>query len=165
MLEFIRRPGVYVLLMMSASMVYADPAHAPGALVGRWTSGRISTIQYKDAYTGTPAPTNGNSFAYEFRGDGTYRFTGLIQSVMYNCTTTMFSNESGSYMVEGDSVSLMPESNPYKMTNSCAPSSNREAPGKLVNRSYKFRVSGQGESAKLELTGADGAVQNFAAGK
>lgn len=132
-------------------------------LTGRWTSGRVSTIQYQDAATGRPAPTNGNSFAYEFRDDGTYSFTGLMQSVMYHCTTTMFSHESGTYSIDGATVSLRPEKNPYKMTNSCAPSSNREAPGKLVNRSYGVRIYREGEWLRLELKDAQGGVQTFSA--
>jgi hypothetical protein len=133
---------------------------APG-LVGRWTDGHISAIQYRNAYTGVSAPTNGRSFAYEFKADGTYSFTGLMQSVVYNCTTAMFSNESGAYALSGDSISLRPGKNPYRMTNNCAPSSNREGPGKLVNRTYRFRVLSEGGRRYLELRAEDGSVQKF----
>jgi hypothetical protein len=126
-------------------------------LTGRWTNGRVSMIQYENRYTGAPAPTNGQTFAWEFHADGTYSFTGLVQSVMYNCTTAMFSNETGRYTVNGSVVSLAPEKNPYRMTNNCAPSSNREAPGKVVPRSYRYRITGN----NLELTGDDGATSTF----
>ncbi len=148
----------YGILLIVMGTVMAVSGEEPAALVGRWTNGRVSSIQYQNAYTGAPAPTNGNTFAWEFRADGTYSFTGLVQSVMYQCTTTFFSNESGKYVVEGDRVSVRPEKNPYKMTNNCAPSANKEAPGKLVDRSYRFRVSADG---LLELTGEDKAVQKF----
>jgi hypothetical protein len=138
--------------------VYADSGMAP---LGRWTDGHISSIQYKNAYTGVHAPTNGRSFAYEFKPDGTYSFTGLMQSVMYNCTTAMFSNETGTYTVDGDSVSLHPANNPYRMTNNCAPSSNREAPGKLIERAYRFRVYSESGRRYLEFRGDDGGVQKF----
>lgn len=150
------------------SVLMPEPQQAasgvpPSLLLGRWTNGRISSIQYQNTITGTPAPTNGTSFGWEFRADGTYSFTGLMQSVIYNCTTTMFSNETGRYQVQGDTVSLKPEKNPYKMTNNCAPNSNREAPGKLIERSYRFRVAPDGNGpAKLELVGGDGATQTFA---
>jgi hypothetical protein len=144
----------------------ATPEPAAGsALLGRWTDGYISSIQYRNSQTGASAPTNGRSFAYEFRPDGTYSFTGLMQSVMYQCTTTMFSNESGTYAVEGDTVSLRPEKNPYRMTNNCAPSSNREAPGKLVARTYRFRIDHSGARPTLELRGDDGSSQKFAASR
>jgi hypothetical protein len=132
-------------------------------LLGRWTAGRVSSIQYQDSVTGRAAPTNGNSFAFEFREDGTYSFTGLMQSVMYQCTTTMFSNETGTYTVSGGMVSLRPEKNPYKMTNSCTPSSNREAAGKLVNRTFQVRTYRDGQTMRMELKDAEGAVQTFSA--
>ena len=137
-------------------------AHPPSGLWGRWTDGHVSSIQYRNTYTGVNAPTNGNSFAYEFKSDGTYSFTGLMQSVMYNCTAAMFSNETGTYTVDGDTVSLRPEKNPYRMTNNCAPSSNRESPGKLLNRSYRIRIVTEGGRRYLELRGEDQSLQTFA---
>jgi hypothetical protein len=142
-------------LMTVTVLGAADP------LAGRWSTGRISTIQYRDATTGAPAPTSGNNFAYEFRADGTYSFTGLMQNTMYNCTTAVFSNESGKYTIEGDRLELRPEKNPYRMTNSCAPSRNREAAGKIIERSYRFRIVNE-DRARLELKSeADGAVSSF----
>jgi hypothetical protein len=154
--------GLYESAHASPTSVAAASSSASGgALSGRWTNGRISMIQYQNAYTGVAAPTNGNSFAYEFHADGTYSFTGLMQSVMYNCTTAVFSHETGTYTTDGSSVSLKPEKNPYKMTNSCAPSSNRESPGKLINKTYRFRVVQDAGGPMLELTGTDGGVQKF----
>ncbi|BDC53128.1 hypothetical protein F183_A54430 [Bryobacterales bacterium F-183] len=119
----------------------------PSPLTGRWTNGRISMIQYKDAYTGVYKPPSGSHFAYEFRNDGTYTFIGLMQSTVYNCTTSVFSQETGTYESNGLEVTLHPQKNPYQMRYSCSPNSNKEAPGKLIERTYKFRVAG----SKLEL--------------
>jgi hypothetical protein len=141
----------------------AHTEHAVGAPLGRWTDGHISSIQYQNATTGVSAPTNGRSFAYEFKANGTYSFTGLMQSVMYNCTTAMFSNESGTYSINGDSISLRPEKNPYRMTNNCAPSSNRESAGKLVPRTYRFRIASESGRRYLEFRGSDGSTQKFGA--
>lgn len=150
--------------MTALSFASAQAAPDSGIqLLGRWTAGRVSSIQYRNSVTGAPAPTNGNSFAYEFRNDGTYSFTGLMQSVMYHCTTAVFSNESGTYSVSGDTVGLRPERNPYKMTNSCAPSSNRESPGKLVNRTYRVRIYREGQWVRMELKDEAGAMQTFSA--
>jgi hypothetical protein len=152
------------VLMTALSFASAQAAPDSGLqLLGRWAAGRVSSIQYQNSVTGAPAPTNGNSFAYEFRSDGTYSYTGLMQSVMYNCTTAVFSNESGTYLVSGDTVSLRPQKNPYRMTNSCAPSSNRESPGKLVNRTYQVSIRREGQWLRLELKDESGAVQTFSA--
>ena len=149
----------FLCFVLFACCVHAESPST--ALVGRWADGHISSIQYKNAYTGVGAPTNGRRFAYDFKPDGTYSFTGLMQSVMYNCTTAMFSNETGTYTVDGDSLSLVPVSNPYRMTNNCAPSSNREAPGKLINRTYRFRISAESGRRFLEFQASDGGVMKF----
>jgi len=162
MLNYFRRP--FAILLLSTPLLAQTPPPS-AALVGRWTDGHISSIQYRDSVTGVGAPTNGRSFAYEFKPDGTYSFTGLMQSVMYNCTTSMFSNETGTYTLDGGAVSLRPEKNPYRMTNNCAPSSNREAPGKLVPRTYRFRAIQENGRAYLELRGDDGAVRKLAASR
>jgi hypothetical protein len=170
--EFVRlletatdEPSRWLLAIYRSAHQAGGGAAPPAALLGRWTDGHISSIQYQNMYTGVSAPTNGRTFAYEFKPDGTYSFTGLMQSVMYNCTTAMFSNETGTYTVEGDAVSLRPEKNPYRTTNNCAPSSNREAPGKLVNRRMRYRVVAEGGRRYLELSGEDGAVQKFGASR
>lgn len=149
--------GIFLLLAGAPLAFNASPE----SIHGKWHNGRVSSIQYKNAYTNAPAPTNGSSFAWEFREDGTYSFTGLMQSVMYQCTTSVFSNETGKYTVEGDVVSLKPEKNPYKMTNNCAPSSNKEAPGKIIDRSYRFKV----DASRLELVASDGGVMTYARSK
>lgn len=147
-------------LRVASAQASADPELK---VLGRWTAGRVSSIQYQDAVAGRAAATNGNSFAFEFRPDGTYSFTGMMQSVLYQCTTTMFSNESGTYQMDGSTLSLRPEKNPYKATNSCAPSSNREAPGKLVNRTYSVRIYREGQWLRMELKDEGGSVRTFSA--
>jgi hypothetical protein len=103
MFNYFRRP--FAIFLLCIPVLAQKP---PSPVLGRWTDGHISSIQYRDSVTGVGAPTNGRSFAYEFKPDGTYSFTGLMQSVMYNCTTSMFSNETGTYTMDGDAVSLRP---------------------------------------------------------
>jgi hypothetical protein len=155
--------GIYYAAHNSAPQVLTVSAAAPAgaAPLGRWMDGHVSSIQYRNTYTGASAPTNGSRFEYEFKADGAYSFTGLMQSVMYNCTTAIFSNETGSYTVNGNAISLHPVSNPYRMTNNCAPSSNKEKPGKLIARTYRFRITAESGRRYLELQGEDGKVQKL----
>lgn len=150
-----------VLLILSTIAAFLPAADTPAsAVLGRWTNGRISTIQYRDAYTGVSKPPTGTYFSYEFRKDGTYTFSGMMQSTMYNCTSTMFGEESGTYEFADSEplVVLHPKKNPYRMTNNCAPNSNKESEGKLRERSYRFQVNASKD--QLELSGSDG-VQVF----
>lgn len=151
--------GALAALTLAGSILPA--ASNPNTVAGRWTNGRISTIQYQDSITGRSAPVNGNSFAYEFHAGGTYTFTGLMRNVLHNCTAALFAVESGAYSFDGHTLSLRPEKNPYKMTNSCAPSSNREGPGKLTNRAYQARIVRENGRERLELRDGKGEVQSF----
>ena len=144
------------LLAAIAALAVNASEPAP-ALQGKWTNGTISSIQYVDAYTGVSRPPTGKYFAYEFRADGTYTFSGMVQSAMYNCTATMFGQESGNYTTTASGeVALQPLRNPFRMVNSCAASANREAAGKLQDRAYRFRIDGR----RLELV-RDGSVEVF----
>lgn len=159
--------GIYEAAHSGASQQAAVPVRnvsagsVSGELLGKWGTGRISTIQYKNSVTGVAAPTSGSRFQYEFKPDGTYDYTGLIQTTMYNCTNATFAHETGTYSVQNGVVAIRPQNNPYQMTNSCAPSSNKTAPGKLINKDYRFRISQENGRATLELIGADGSSSTF----
>lgn len=145
----------------AANQTKATGKTTGSGVLGRWTDGRVSSIQYQNAYTGVAAPTNGSSFLFEFRNDGTYTFRGLIQTVMYNCTTTIFSNETGNYTLSGNTLSLDPKKNPYKLTNSCASSSNKESDGKLIPQTYRIQIVNETGRRYLELTAEDGSTQKL----
>lgn len=140
-MSHILRSALALAFACGSAAIFAEVS--PKILSGRWTSGRLSTIQYRDAYTGVSRPPSGNFFAWEFRPDGAYTFTGLVQNTLYSCTTSLFGEESGTYEVRADGVlTVHPKKNPFKMTNTCAASSNREGPGKLTERSYRVSIEG-----------------------
>ncbi|WP_035958725.1 hypothetical protein [Bryobacter aggregatus] len=148
----------FAILLTLASLAFAEDR----AFLGRWSTGSVSTVQYKNSVTGVAAPATGNRFSWEFRADGTYNFTGLMQSTFYSCTTSTFMNESGTYELSGDVISVKPEKNPYQMRYSCSPSSDNEKPGKLIPKSYRVRVLSDSSGQKLELISTvDNASQIF----
>jgi|GEM_PF-2795215 len=153
--------GASTSSVQTANQTKAAGKTTGSGVLGRWTDGRVSSIQYQNAYTGVAAPTNGSSFLFEFRSDGTYTFRGLIQTVMYNCTTTIFSNETGNYTLSGNTLSLDPKKNPYKLTNSCASSSNKESDGKLIPQTYRIQIVNETGRRYLELTAEDGSTQKL----
>jgi len=54
-------------------------------------------------------------------------------------------------------VAPHPKKNPFRMTNSCATSSNREVPGKMNERSYRFVTNRK----QVELTAAERSASTF----
>jgi hypothetical protein len=61
---------------------------APGAVLGEWYTGSISTIQRKDSVTGALAPPSGNNMTYTFQADGTYQMYGLMQFTYASCVNS-----------------------------------------------------------------------------
>lgn len=122
-----------------AASAPTGPAPNAGQLLGKWRSGSISGVQYHNAYTGAPMPTNGSTFFLQFNEDGSYVSNGLMQITSYNCTTSLWSQETGRYRVAGDVVSLEPGKGTYDTKNNCSPSMNTHREKTLGNRAYQFR--------------------------
>src|SRR3954454_6440824 len=103
----------------------------PSELVGKWHNGHVSMLQYQDRITGSTTPANGSTFSYKFNSDGTFQFVGLMNSTMYNCTTTLFSDKEGVAQVEGNELKLIPSKDDWKSQFSCYPNKNTEKEGKM----------------------------------
>ena len=58
----------------------AERTQLPRELVGEWTTGSISSIQYIDRNTGVFRPTVGLGEGYNIRSDGSYVDNVLVQS-------------------------------------------------------------------------------------
>jgi hypothetical protein len=122
----------------------ANPPAAAGAvpreLVGRWDTGGVSLLQYRDTVTGSTTPGRGNHFSYHFKPDGSFQAVGLLQSNVYNCTTTLFNEKAGRAEFSGQTVTLVLSKNFWRQTNNCAPSSNSERNYTLGRETYRWRT-------------------------
>lgn len=135
---------------------------APDGLVGTWTSGSVSMIRYEDAITGAAAPPSGNNSTLTFTSDGTYTNNGLLQTTMYNCTTSLFVMQEGKYSVDGDKVTFKPGKVKTSMKNTCSKSgnyNNRDGEKKVTTETFEL---GQNESGPtLKLTDDTGASSTY----
>lgn len=133
----------------------------PAELVGTWRTGRISLLNYRDRVTGSTTPANGSTFSYRFYPDGRFEFTGLLQSTMYNCTTTLFNHKTGIARVSGSELVLVPKTNNWKNTYSCTPSKNLEKPGKMDEEVQTWRIKQDENGISLCLASAGGQESCF----
>ena len=129
---------------------------APAELLGSWRTSRMSMLVYQNQITGSTTPGSGTSMQYRFRPDGTFEYAGYLQSIMYNCTTTLFNPMTGLYRVDGSRLTLTPRTNVWQMTNNCARSQNQERPGKMDALTYEISFKQEGGRLFLCLAGADG---------
>jgi hypothetical protein len=124
------------------------------ALAGKWRSTSVAATQYKNSYTGAPAPTSGNSFAYEFLADGTYRSNNLMQVTTYGCTSSIYGENSGRYRIDGDHLYIEPVRGTVK-SQVCGGQPS-EKPDSLAIREYVFHIDRTDGREVLVINGVDG---------
>ena len=118
-----------IFLIGIAAVVALSQQRAPigaGDLTGIWRTGGQSMMADKNMITGATTPSNGNTFKYMFTADGRFEFVGYMQSTMYGCTTDLFNDKRGKYVLNGDQLTLSPTKNFWRNTYSCSPASNKE---------------------------------------
>ena len=126
-------------------------------IVGKWDNGNVGLIQYQNQVTGAVRNGRSSYFAYKFLANGNYEFIGLMEFNMYNCTTSYFNQVTGKYAVEGNSISLNPNRDFWKSTNSCAASGNKEVNKTPTPKTVEFqRKTDDYGNQLLCLTSSDG---------
>jgi len=108
-------------------------------LAGTWRTGGMSTTDDVNTVTGARTASNGNTMKYEFRADGRFAFVGYLQSTMYGCTTSLFQDKQGKYILEGSQLTLTLTKNFWRNNYSCSPASNKERNYTLGTEVYEVR--------------------------
>lgn len=112
----------------------------PRELIGRWDNGSVSTIIRQNTITGATTPGRSSRFEYTFSADGTFAFTGLMQTTNYSCTDTLYNEKAGRVRFNGSTLTLIPSKNFWRKTNSCASSQNSERNYTLTEETYQWRL-------------------------
>ena len=113
-------------------------ASAQRSVVGYWKTGGLGTINEVNTVNGQTKNRRGNMFSYTFAADGTYTFTGYMESTMFGCTTSLFNETKGRYMVDGTTIFLNPARDLWKNMYSCFPNSNRSEMKSPTKKSLEF---------------------------
>jgi len=126
---------VFVFGIIVSQMVAAS---AQRSVVGDWKTGGLGTIDEVNTVTGQTKNRRGNTFSYKFAADGTYSFTGYMESTMFGCTTSLFNEINGRYMVDGTTIFLNPARDLWRNMYSCFPNSNKSQPKTPTKKSLEF---------------------------
>jgi hypothetical protein len=132
------------------------PMNTPGAqgrvppeLVGEWIARRGSGGSYVNPTTGQHSGPNATVKSYKIFANGTYEHSMLMQSSLYNCTTTIFAREVGPITVHAATMTINPGPGTLESKNTCSPGLNERKQTHEPPATYSWRLQ-QGEFG-LEL--------------
>jgi hypothetical protein len=144
------------------------PANGPGAvarvpaeLVGEWIARRGSGGSYANPNTGQYSAPNATIESYRIFADGTYEHGMLMQSSLYNCTTTIVGREVGPVMAQGSSFTITPQPGTLDYKSSCSPHLNELKQTNFPPKTFSWRVERGEFGLQLCLQTADGASACF----
>lgn len=123
------------------------------ALLGSWSRGSISSVEFYNPTTGSWAPPSGSGSSYTFNSDGTFTAGVMAQSSLYSCTMTLFSHKEGSYHVNGEIITLNLNKNRFKSQDNCHEQYNYERDDPLESEYLLWHVGiDEDGTTYLELT-------------
>ena len=126
------------VLVFGIIVAQVVPANAQRSVLGYWKTGGLGMINEVNTVTGQTKNRRGQMFSYKFAADGTYTFVGYMESTMFGCTTGLFNEINGRYLVDGTTIFLKPSRDLWRNTYSCFPNSNRSQEKTPTQKSIEF---------------------------
>lgn len=145
-----------------ASKVEAVIGGAPADLLGEWTKSHVSTVDFVNPNTGSHADPSGERLNVRFFPDGHYRLGWLLQSSLYNCTSTVFGDKTGTYQVLGNSLTMKDAASVLTSKDTCHREWNYEKHPPLLQSTYQWRFGRTKYGSVLILRGPDGKENIYA---
>lgn len=134
----------------SAKPAYSG-APTPERLVGTWSSSRLSSINYRDRISGSFAPPSGSIFTYTIAANGTYEYSGYMQSSLYHCTIVVFRWQRGTIAADGAQITLTPREGKLYHKDSCRAGSEKEKAVVDEPARYSFSIETEGNHKVLAM--------------
>ena len=150
-------PGVVITpKKQAAANPTAVPGRVPAELVGEWIARRGSGSGYYNPNTGQSSGPNATIDSYKVFADGTYEHSILIQSSLYNCTTTIVGRETGPIVVQGATFTITPGPGTLEHKNNCSPSMNSRQQNNEEPKTLSWRIQRNEYGLELCLQQTDG---------
>jgi hypothetical protein len=151
-------PGVVITpKTQTATNPTVVPARVPAELVGEWIARRGSGSGYINPNTGQTSGPNAVIDSYKIFADGTYEHSILLQSALYNCTTTTVGRETGPIVVQEATFTITPRPGTLEHKNSCSPSLNSREQTTIEPKTLRWRIQRNEYGLELCMQESDGA--------
>lgn len=149
-------PGAITPKKQAAANPVAVPARVPADLVGEWIDRRGSGTSYVNPNTGQTSAPNATIDSYKIFADGTYEHSMLMQSSLYNCTTTIFGRETGPIAVQGSTFTITPAPGTLDYKSNCNPSLNELKKTNFGPQTFNWRIQRNEYGLQLCMQRSDG---------
>lgn len=143
------RPALAQVQVLDTPVTEAD-------LVGEWYKSKMSTIDFVDPATGAHANPSGERLNVRFSRDGTFKLGWLLQSSLYNCSSTVFGYKVGTYSLVNSSVTIDIKTNTLTSKDTCHPRWNYEKHPPLITSTYGLHLGRSKYGPVLIMRGSDG---------
>jgi hypothetical protein len=133
----------------------AVPGRVPAELVGEWIARRGSGSSYINPNTGQTSGPNATIDSYKIFADGTFEHSILMQSSLYNCTTTIFGRETGPIVVQGATFTINRRGT-VEHKNNCSPSMDSREQTNDGPKTLRWRIQRGEYGLELCMQESDG---------
>lgn len=106
-------------IALAAVTLQAQSVSIPSEMVGVWSSSEVRSIMFSDRSNTAFSRPSGATVKYEINADGSYREDTLIQTSMYNCTDTVFAEETGRVRIDGSKLVFEAMGGTLRSTDNC----------------------------------------------
>ncbi|MBS1797376.1 MAG: hypothetical protein JSS81_26375 [Acidobacteria bacterium] len=129
----------------------------PAALVGTWIARRGNGSGYVDPSTGATSGPNASVHSYTFYADGTFEYAILMQSSLYQCTTTINGYEAGAFEANDTTIGFATRKATKSYRDTCRPNMNSSGAAEIPAPKKLYYRFARDEQNNLNLCLADDA--------
>ena len=130
---------------------WADPPKPkvvlPSQIIGDWQNGSASAVSYYNPATGTFAPPSGSGMSYSIRADGTFTYSGILQTTLYHCTKTSSFYCEGTATATAGSVTFTDRINLYQWKDTCGASDPKPKNKPPETNTFPWRIEPGADAA------------------
>lgn len=144
-----------------------DASRPPSSIVGAWSYGALSMIDYQNASTGAPIGNAfGTSVLFKFTADGRYEESIYIEATTYNCHTKLFIYNAGTVKFGGAEFRVYPTTGRVRSSDTCNAQFNYDRADDIARKqgdrfSWAFEKNASDGRTYL-MIGVDGDMRNRA---
>ncbi len=128
----------------------------PDDVIGEWSKSHVSNIDFVNPDTGSHADPSGERLNVRFFPDGHYKLGWLLQSSLYNCTSSVFGEKTGQFEIRENKITMKDTESTLTSRDNCHRQWNYQKHPPLLQSTYEWRLGRTKYGTVLIMRGPDG---------